>query len=136
MRETELKISRVIINSLLFSTLIPLLIVIASLLDPEYNSISQAFLGYIVFYAPFSLLGSVALTAVSVIVFMSGLKRWRNSISALASFVAVSIVGLLTALAVGQFQELDILSVVIAGTCLGSLAGPIGALTHKDSNVM
>ena len=131
MRETELKISRVIINSLLFSTLIPLLIVIASLLDPEYNSISQAFLGYVVFYAPFSLLGSVALTAVSVIVFMLGLKRWRNSISALASFVAVSIVGLLTALAVGQFQELDILSVVIAGTCLGSLVGPIGALMHK-----
>ncbi|WP_345472406.1 hypothetical protein QMQ05_01480 [Glutamicibacter ectropisis] len=136
MRETELKFSRVIINSLLFSILVPLLVAIASLIDPERNSISQAFLGYVVFYAPFSLPGAVALTAVSVIVFMVGLKRWRNSISALASFVAVFIVGLLAALAVGQFQALDILSVVIAATCLGSLAGPIGALTHKDSNLM
>ncbi|MGP5665311.1 hypothetical protein [Glutamicibacter arilaitensis] len=136
MRETELKISRIIINSLLFSILIPLLVVIASLLDPQYNSISQAFLGYLAFYAPFSLLGSVALSVVSVLVFILGMKRWRASRSVLASFVAVSIVGLLTALAVGQFQELDILSVVIAGTCLGSLVGPIGSLVYKDSHLM
>lgn len=136
MRETELKISRVITTSLLFSLLIPSLIAIASLLNPKENSISQAFLGYVIFFAPFSIIISVVMTIVSATVFILVLKRRKISTSVIYSSAAVSIAGLIAAALVGQFQELDILSFVIAGTCIGALIGPIGASVSKEYNLV
>lgn len=117
----------------MFSIIIPFTIATSSLLDAGETSISQAFLRYAFFYAPISIISSIFATVVSVTVFIYMINRRSNFISIICSFMSVSIVGLIAAALVGQFQELDILSFVIFGTCLGALVGPIGASVREPA---